>query len=99
MEQAWKVCCSILIDYLGLSQEETGYVITDTDRRYGKKMLDIVLYRGNMGYHNKLGGFHGWKHKTEALGVKLAHFVKFYFLSPAYTRQWLCHEVVRRNKA
>lgn len=99
MDRAWKACCSILIDYLGLSQEETGYVITDSDRRHGKKILEIVLYRGNMGHHNKIGGFHGWKHKTEALGIKLAHFVKFYSLSPAYTRQWLCHEVVRRNKA
>lgn len=99
MDRAWKACCSILIDYLGLSQEETGYVITDSDRRYGKKLLEIVLYRGNMGHHNKIGGFHGWKHKTEALGIKLAHFVKFYSLSPAYTRQWLWHEVVRKNKA
>lgn len=95
MEKAYKACGSILVDYLGLSQKETGYIITDSDRRYGKRILDIVLYRGNMGHHNKLGGFHGWKHKTEAMGIKLAHFVKFYSLSPTYTRQWLWHEVKR----
>lgn len=99
MERAWKACCSILIDNLGLSHEKTGYIITDDDRRYGNKIIDIVLYRGNMGHYNKIGGFCGWKHKTEAMCIKLAHFVKFYSLSPSYSRQWLWHEVMRRNKA
>ena len=99
MERVWKACCSILIDYLGLTQEETGYVVSDRDRRYGQRILGIVLYRGNMGHHNRFGGFHGWKHKMEAMGVKLVHCAKFYSLSPLYTRQWLWHEMVRRNKA
>lgn len=99
MEKAYKACGSILVDYLGLSEANLAYTLTDSDRKYGKRILDVVMYRGNMGHHNKLGGFSGWKHKMEAMGIKLAHFVKFYPLSPAYTRQWLWHEVVRRNKA
>ncbi len=99
MERVWKACGSILVDCLGLLEEEVGYCLTGTDRKYGKRIFDIVMYRGNMGHHNKLGGFHGGKHKAEAIGIKLAHFVKFYSLSPSYTRKWLWHEVVRRNKA
>ncbi len=99
MERVWKACGSILVDYLGLMEKEVGYSLTETDRKYGKRIFDIVMYRGNMGHHNKFGGFHGWKHKTEAMAIKLAHFWKFWPLAPGYTCGWLWHEVARGNKA
>ncbi len=98
LERAYKACGSILVDQLGLPQQDLGYVLTDSDRNYGKKILDVVMYRGNMGHHNKLGGFTGWKHKIESLGIKLSHFVKFWPLAPRYTCGWLHHEIIRQTK-
>ncbi len=95
MEKAWRACGCLLIDYLGLPEEELGYSLYSTDRKYGKKILDVVLYRGNMGHYNKRGGFSGWKHKLEAVGIKLSHFAKFMPLAPSYSCGWLWHEVKR----
>ena len=95
MERAYRACGSILVDYIGLSESDLGYTLTDTDRKYGKRILSVVMYRGNMGHHNKFGGFHGWKHKVGALGIKLSHFAKFAPLAPNYSCGWLCHEIKR----
>ena len=85
MEKAYRACGSILVDYLGLPENELGYSIKATDRRYGKKILNVVFYRGNMGHYNKRNGFKGWKHKVEASGIKISHFMKFMPLAPKYT--------------
>lgn len=95
MERAFRACGSILVDCLGLPEKELGYSLTDADRRYGKKILGVVMYRGNMGHYNKRGGFRGWKHKVEAAGIKLSHFAKFWRLAPRYSWGWLRHEVKR----
>lgn len=65
------------------------------DHRYGQKILNVVLFRGNMGHYNKLSGFKGWRHKVEASGIKFAHFVKFVALAPGYSCGWLSHEIKR----
>ena len=96
MEKAWKACGSILVDNLGLQEDELGYSLAKRDRRYGKKIMNVVLYRGNMGHYNKHNGFSGWKHKVEAMCIKISHFVKFMPLAPTYSYGWLWHEV-RRN--
>lgn len=96
MEKAWKACGSILVDDLGLQEDELGYSLAKRDRRYGKKIMNVVLYRGNMGHYNKHNGFSGWKHKVEAMCIKISHFVKFMPLAPTYSYGWLWHEV-RRN--
>lgn len=93
MERAYRACGSILVDYLGLPEKELGYTLLDSDRRYGKRILDVVFYRGNMGHSNKRNGFKGWKHKVEAMGIKLAHFAKFAPLAPKYSYGWILNEV------
>ena len=98
LERAYKACGAILIDRLGSSQEDLGYRLTDSDRKYGDKILDIVMYRGNMGHYNKRNGFSGWKHKMEALGIKVSHFVKLMPLAPGYSCGWLWHEITRQAK-
>lgn len=98
LERAYKACGCILVDQLGLSQENLGYTLSDLDRKYGEKILAVVMYRGNMGHYNKRGGFSGWKHKVEALGIKVSHFMKFMPLAPEYSRGWLWHEIVRQVK-
>lgn len=98
LERAYKACGCILIDCLGLPKEDLGYTLSDADRKYGERILDVVMYRGNMGHYNKQSGFSGWKHKVEALGIKLSHFVKFMPLAPEYSRGWLWHEIARQTK-
>lgn len=93
MEKAYRACGSILVDYLGLPEHELGYQLTDNDRRYGRKILDVVFYRGNMGHYNKLSGR---KHKIEAIGIKASHFFKFMPLAPSYSCHWLWHEFRRK---
>lgn len=95
MEKAWKACGSILVDNLGLQEDELGFSLAKRDRRYGKKIMNVVLYRGNMGHYNKHNGFSGWKHKVEAMCIKVSHFIKFMPLAPTYSFGWLGHEMKR----
>ena len=96
MKKAYRACGSILIDYLGLPKQELGYEVTEYDRRYARKILSVVFYRGNMGHYNKKNGFHGWPHKVEAAAIKISHFMKFMPLAPRYSFHLLWH-VFRRN--
>lgn len=95
LEKAYRACGSILVDYLGLTEEELAFRIEDRDRHYGRKIMDVVMYRGNMGHYNKRSGFSGWKHKVEAAGIKISHFAKFVPLTPSYSCGWLWHEIKR----
>ena len=96
MEKAFRACGSILVYQLGLPSEEFLYPLTGRDIHYGKRILDVVLYRGNMGHYNKKSGFQGWRHNIESTGIKLSHFVKFMPLAPSYNFRWLGHELVRK---
>jgi hypothetical protein len=97
MERAYRACGSILADCLGLSVHDLGCEPTDTDRRYGAKILDVVFCRGNMGHYNKRAGFRGWRHNLEATAIKLSHFIKFFPLAPGYSCHWLWHEFARQS--
>ncbi len=98
LERAYKACGSILVNQLGLPQDDLGYHLSDSDRKNGEKILEVVIYRGNMGHYNKRSGFSGWKHKVEALCIKVSHFLKFMPLAPEYSRGWLWHELIRQAK-
>lgn len=96
MLKAYRACGSILTEYLGLPEEELGCRISSSDKWYGRMILDVVLYRGNMGHYNKLSGFSGWRHNIEATGIKVVHFLKFMPLAPSYSFRWLGHELWRK---
>lgn len=96
MEKAYRACGSILVAQLGLKDEELGYEPNVTDGENGKKILDVVMYRGNMGHYNKRNGFIGIKHKLESMGIKLAHFLKFWQLAPGYSCGWFWSEFWRK---
>lgn len=96
MTKAYKACGSILVDCLGLPANGFPFSLSEADRRYGKKILDVVFYRGNMGHYNKRSGFHGWKHNIEATCIKVSHFLKFMPLAPSYSCRWLAHELGRK---
>lgn len=88
MERAYRACGCILVSELGLPEDEFTYQLTNRDRKYADKILEVVSYRGNMGHYNKHAGFYGWKHKLESSGIKLSHFLKFYPLAPSFMRDW-----------
>ena len=96
MEKAFRACGSILVDFLGLPKEDLGYELTYVDRKYAKRILEVVFYRGNMGHYNKKNGFTGWKHYVESTAIKVSHFLKFFSLAPSYSKGWLSHELNRK---
>lgn len=96
MEKAFRACGTILVDYLGLQQEDMGFESTSKDRKYATRILRVVFYRGNMGHYNKKNGFRGWKHYLESTAIKVSHFLKFMPLAPGYSCGWLTHELSRK---
>ena len=96
LEKAYRACGCILVDELGMPSEEFSYPLTAADRRYARRILDVVFYRGNMGKYNKRSGFHGWRHQLESAGIKTSHFLKFYPLAPSFMRSWLWDVVATR---
>lgn len=97
MENVWRACGAILVDDLGLPEGDLGYRLSEQDRKNGKRILDVVLFRGNMGHYE---GVHVRNEKElvrqmKALCIKLSHFMKFAPLAPCYSRDWLWSEVKR----
>lgn len=108
LDRFWCACGSILVDYLGLPEEELGFILSHKDRNYGRIIMNVVMSRGNMGHyetsHGELLIVHGYhkeskmaesKRKLQVVGIKLSHFVKFAPLAPSYACGWLWHEIKR----
>ena len=89
MEKAFRACEFILKEYIGLDDSCLLYEINANDKKYGQRMMAVVLYRGNMGHYNKRNGWSGLGHQIESAGIKLSHFWKFFWLSPAYHLGWM----------
>lgn len=97
MEKAWRACGAILVDHLGMPEGDLGYMLSDQDRKYAKRILDVVLYSGNMGHYegNQLRERGGRQRPLKVVGIKLLHFMKFAPLAPGYSCDWLWYEVKR----
>ena len=96
MEKAYKACGAILVEKLGLPADNFTYELNGSDRKYGRKVMDVVEYRGNMGHYNLKGGYEGMWHNLEATGIKIAHFMKFVPLAPGFSCGWLTAELKRK---
>lgn len=96
MERAYRACGCLLIDYLGLSKDDFTYEVNGNDKQYAERILDVVMYRGNMGHYNLKGGYQGLWHNLEATGIKIIHFLKFMPLAPAFSWNWLVAELKRK---
>lgn len=96
MEKAYRACGAILVEQLGLPADEFTYELNDLDRKYGRKVMDVVEYRGNMGHYNLKGGYEGLWHNMEATGIKITHFMKFMPLALGFTCGWLTAELKRK---
>ncbi|MBQ9677038.1 MAG: nucleotidyltransferase family protein [Prevotella sp.] len=96
MEKAYRACGAILVEKLGLPADDFTYELNDSDRKYGRKVMGVVEYRGNMGHYNLKGGYEGMWHNVEATGIKIAHFMKFMSLAPGFSCRWLKAEMKRK---
>lgn len=94
--RAYRACGCLLIDYLGLPEDEFTYEVNSSDKQSAECILDVVMYRGNMGRYNLKGGHRGLWHNLEATGIKIIHFLKFMPLAPAFSRNWLLAELKRK---
>lgn len=96
MARAFRACGSILVDCLGVPEDKVWPGLTASDHRNGRRILDVVDYRGNLGHYNKKNGSSGWRHNIEATFIKVVHFVKFMPLAPSLSCRWLAHELKRK---
>lgn len=96
MERAFRAVGCILTDSLGMPPQDLGYALTEKDRRYARRLLNIVKHCGNMGHYNKKSGDSGWRHNVESAGIKLSHFMKLWPLAPAYSRRWIAYELTKK---
>lgn len=96
MERAFRAVACILTEYLGMPQEDLGFALTDRDRRYARRLLGIVKYRGNMGHYHKRSGDSGWRHNMESAAIKLSHFIKLWPLAPGFSCRWIAYELTKK---
>lgn len=96
MLKAYRACGCLLVDYLGLPKDEFTYEVNGNDKQYTERILDVVMYRGNMGHYNLKGGYQGLWHNLEATVIKIIHFLKFMPLAPAFSWNWLLAELKRK---
>ena len=96
MERAYRACGCLLIDYLGLPKDVFTYEVNVNDKQYAERILDVVMYRGNMGHYNLKVGHQGLWHNLEAAGIKIIHFLKFMPLAPTFSWNWLVAELKRK---
>ena len=91
MVKAYRAIGCILTDYLGLPPQDLGCDLKDSDRKYTKRIIGILRYRGNMGLYNLRNGGERWRRKIELTGITLAHFAKFWRLAPDYSCRWVLY--------
>jgi len=96
MERAFRAIGCILIEQLGMPAEDLGYEVEDKDRKYVKRIMGIVRYRGNMGHYNKKEGFKGWRHNIESAAIKISHFMKLWPLAPGYSLRWIIYDLTKK---
>lgn len=95
--RAFKAVGAILVDRLGLPEEEFPFRITRKDRKYAGYILDIVFKRGNFGKYGRQNEVRsGLLYYLEATWVKLSHYIRLYPLSPKENRAMLTAELPRR---
>lgn len=97
LEKAWRACGVILVDHLGLPEGDLGYTLSAQDRSYAKRILDVVLYNGNMGHYEgtQLRENEEQIGKMKLACIKLFHFMKFAPIAPHFSYDWLWYQVKR----
>ena len=85
---------TILIEKLGLPQEEFPMPINNTDRRYGEKTLRLILKHGNWGqYERSSHDRQSFRYMYERGYFRLSNQLLLFRLSPKYNRSLLFGEL------
>lgn len=96
-EKAFKAVGAVLMDVLGLPEEEVPYTLTEKDRRHLKAILQVVVRHGNFGFYgNKHRSRSGWKYYRESLVHKMQLLQHFYTLAPREMRNTLIKAIPQK---
>ena len=88
MQNAYKAFGSILIDELGLPEDDFPMTITDEDRRWKIKILDDVFRGGNFGKQNHQARS-AMGYKLETLRLAIRNSFRYYKLAPSEMRMMI----------
>lgn len=80
--KAYKALGCILVDDLGLPEEDFPFKLDEEDRKWHDKLLDDIFKGGNFGKLNHQAKS-TWKYKIETIGVALRNTFKYYRLCPS----------------
>src|SRR5574344_1903418 len=86
---------SILIDKLGLEKDAFPLLVSENDRRWGKKVLKVIYRGGNFGWNNRKINKIGLLHSIETGFIAISHTIKFMSLSPLENSMYIPHEMYR----
>ena len=84
---------TILVDVLGLNEEEFLFELTDFHRRYTKLIFEDIIARGNFGMYNRKSHVAGWRHSLETGKATIAHLWRYYRLAPKEMRAFLPKQI------
>ena len=88
MLNGYKAFGSILVDELGLPEDEFPMTISEDDRRWKKKILDDVFRGGNFGKQNhQASSALGYKFETLCMAVR--NSFRYYKLAPSEMRMMI----------
>ena len=95
--RAFRAIGTILIDKLGLPQEEFPIPVDDTDRKYGERALQLILKHGNWGqYERDIHDRKSFRYMFERAYFRLSNQFFFFRLSPKYNRSLLFDELPKK---
>lgn len=96
--KAFKVFGSILVYKLGMPAEDFALKISENDRQYGDKVMELVWKHGNWGqYERDLGEGKGWKYYWEKMKLRISTQSTFFFLSPKENLLLLAYELPKKG--
>ncbi len=81
---AFKAFGYIIVEKLGITEEEFPVPIDEKDRKWGKKVLDEILESGNWGKYNHEAREKKWSigHSIGTAKLLISRYLRFFALSP-----------------
>ena len=96
-EKAFNAVGAVLVDVLGLPEEEFPFSLTQKDYRFVKPLMYVVLKHGNFGFYgNKTKLRSGWKYYWESFSHKMRLQRNFYVLAPRETRNTILRSIPQK---
>lgn len=85
--KGFKAVGAVLVDCIGLPESRFPFVLTSSDRRFKRSIMQVVEQGGNFGFYGRNHKVRsGMGYFVSAFFVKLRHYVMFYPLLPKEIR-------------